>query len=325
MQLPPSTNPREGQVGSGAAAALPGPQLKAILVSTDFSVESLAGVRCAVALAGQFGGAASVVHIVEPPSRLAGMEAVALARTDEEVAALAMAELVALAKHESVKGVQATACVRVGTPFHEITTAAREAGVDLIVIATHGRGGWQHALMGSTAERVVRHAACPVLTVPARETPPQAGSAAAFRPRKILVPLDFSTVSEAALPWAVFLAEHYRAELLLIHVTEKFPLDYLLGRELTDSTVKLLMTQAEAGLQRMAVRLGKSNGWNPCAVVRTGSPPEEICLAAKALGVDLIVLTTHGYTGLKHVWLGSTAERVVRHACCPVLTVRATN
>jgi len=61
---------------------------------------------------------------------------------------------------------------------------------------------------------------------------------------------------------------------------------------------------------------------NLSAVVREGRPYEEICAAAKALAADLIVLTTHGYTGLRHVWLGSTAERVVRHALCPVLVVR---
>ena len=58
------------------------------------------------------------------------------------------------------------------------------------------------------------------------------------------------------------------------------------------------------------------------AVVRDGKPFEEICHTAKTVGADMIVLTTHGYTGLKHVWLGSTVERVVRHAPCPVLVVR---
>src|SRR5207244_5663633 len=72
----------------------------------------------------------------------------------------------------------------------------------------------------------------------------------------------------------------------------------------------------------MAGSLRKSTGVNMSAAVRDGTPFEEICHAAKTFGADLIVLTTHGYTGLKHVWLGSTAERVVRHAYCPVLAVR---
>lgn len=324
MKLPPSTTPGEApHVGAASPAA--GSQLKNILAPTDFSDESLAGVRYGVELAAQFGAALTLLHVVEPPSRLAGMEVVALARTEEEVAALARAELATLAERESAGGVHSTARVRIGKPFHEIATAAREQAADLLVIATHGHTGWQRVLLGSTAERVVRHAPCPVLIVPARAPLPPTSPAAPLRLKRILVPIDFSTVSEAALPWATFLAKHYQAELLLLHVTEKFPLDYLLGRELTESTVAPLMKQAETNLQRIAGSVGKTTGRNASVVVCTGSPFEEICGAAQTLGADLIVLTTHGYTGLKHVWLGSTAERVVRHACCPVLVVRELN
>jgi nucleotide-binding universal stress UspA family protein len=325
MKLPLATTPSKAPPAGAAANPSASIQLKTILAAADFSDESLAGVRYAVALAGKSGSAVTLLHVVEPPSRLAGMEMVPLARTDEEVAALARAELATLAERETADGVHPTACVRIGKPFHEIATAAREQAADLLVIASHGRSGWQRVLLGSTAERVVRHAPCPVLTVPARAPLPPTSPAVPLRIKRILVPLDFSTVSEAALPWATFLAEHCQAELVLLHVTEQFPLDYLLGRELTDSTVAPLMKQATTNLQRIAGSLGKPTGRNASVVVCTGSPFEEICGAAQTLGADLIVLTTHGYTGLKHVWLGSTAERVVRNACCPVLTVRASN
>jgi len=82
------------------------------------------------------------------------------------------------------------------------------------------------------------------------------------------------------------------------------------------------MKQSEADLEGIATGLSKATGVHHSAVVREGKPFEEICRAAETLSVDLIVLTTHGYTGLKHVWLGSTAERVVRHAPGPVLVVR---
>jgi nucleotide-binding universal stress UspA family protein len=83
-----------------------------------------------------------------------------------------------------------------------------------------------------------------------------------------------------------------------------------------------LMKQAEADLKRMAERVSIATGANVSAVVRDGKPFEETCRTAQRLGADLIALTTHGYTGLRRVWLGSTAERVVRHAPCPVLVVR---
>jgi universal stress protein A len=82
------------------------------------------------------------------------------------------------------------------------------------------------------------------------------------------------------------------------------------------------MKQAEADLLRLAGSLRKTTGLKVSVLVRDGTPFEAICRASETLGADLIVLTTHGYTGLKHVWLGSTAERVVRHASCPVLVVR---
>ena len=316
-----------GQARSRTAApAVAAPiQLQSRLVTTDFSDASLAGVRCATALARELGLDATLLHVVEPPSRIGGMEVVPLARTEAEVAALARAQLDRLAAHERVGDVRLTASLRTGKPFHEITTAARDGAVDLIVIATHGRTGLQRALLGSTAERVVRHAPCPVLTVPSGAGAMGAGPARSFTLQKIVVPVDFSKLAQAALPWATFLAGQFGAELLLLHVVEKFPIDYLLGRDLTAETLARLRTQAAAELERLAASLGQTTGLKVSAVVREGTPHTEICHAAETLGADLIVLTTHGYTGLKQVWLGSTAERVVRHAPCPVLTVRESN
>ena len=182
--------------------------------------------------------------------------------------------------------------------------------------------GIEHLLLGSTAERVVRHAPCPVLTVPAHTLPKRTLKTSPFKIKKLLVPIDFSAISKDALPWASFLAAQFKSELVLLHVEEKFPIDYLLGRELMSHTMVPLMKQAEADLERLAGSLRKSTEGNISAVVRDGKPFEEICHAATALGADFIVLTTHGHTGLKHAWLGSTAERVVRHAHCPVLVLR---
>ncbi len=300
------------------------PKFKTVLATTDFSEESQSGVRYAVAFAQKLGATVALLHVIELPSRLAGMEAVPLACDDSEWAALAGAQLKKLAQRESKKDFRLTTRLRTGKPFHEICAAA-ESAADLIVIATHGYTGAQRVLLGSTAECVVRHAPCPVLTVrqPAtsegRRRPPR------LKLRKILVPIDFSKLSKAALPWATFLAEQFKAEVVLLHVVEKFPIDYLMGRELTSHTIVPLMKQAEADLERAAADLAKSFGIKISAAVREGKPHEEICEAAKTLAVDLVVLTTHGYTGLKHVWLGSTAERVVRHAVCPVLVVRELN
>lgn len=136
-----------------------------ILATTDFSEASRAGARYAVALGKKLNAAVALLHVIEPPSRLSGVESVLLARPDSELTELAQKQLATLAKHESKGHVVVTSSVRTGKPFHEITTAAREDRTDLIVIATHGYTGLKHAWLGSTAERVVRHAACPVLVV----------------------------------------------------------------------------------------------------------------------------------------------------------------
>ena len=299
-------------------------RIRRILATTDLSDESLAGVRYAVALAEKVGAAVALLHVVEfpPPPPMPGMRAVTLSLQDSKIAKHARVRLKTLAKRESKGDLHLTPILRSGKSLYGIITTAREREADLIVIATHGYTGAKRVLLGSTAERVVRHASCPVLTVPARTTRRRRGKRLPLDLKKILVPIDFSKTSETALPWAASLAVEFNAELILLHVVEKFPIDYLLGRELMNETITPLMKQGEAGLKRMAGSLSKSAGLRVSAVVRDGKPFEEICSAAKRLGANLIALTTHGYTGLRRVYLGSTAERVVRHAHCPVLVMR---
>ena len=324
MKLKPSTKPGKNRRKFSTLAAPANIQLKTLLATTDFSDASRSGVRYAVALAEKLGATVALLHVIEPRSWLSELGSVVPAREDAEVVALAHKQLATMAEREGKGGVAVTfaVSVRTGHPFDAITTAAREHAAELIVIATHGHTGVERVLLGSTAERVVRHAPCAVLTVPTRATTKRTGKTPPFKLKKILVPMDFSNVSKDALPWATHLAAHFGAELVLVHIVEKFPIDYLLGRGLMNEAITPLMKQAEADLEQMAVSLSKSTGVNVSAVVSEGKPFEEICQTAKALGADLIVLTTHGYTGLKHVWLGSTAERVVRHASCPVLAVR---
>jgi nucleotide-binding universal stress UspA family protein len=307
------------KTGTGATKSPLSRRIKidGILTATDFSDEALIGLRYAVVLAEKLGAALQLLNVVEPVPRFSGLEAVPFTRTTSEVAALARSQLKNLAERETKERMSVTSSVRIGKPFHQITMAAQESAVDLIVIATRGYTGAKHVLLGSTAERVVRHAHCPVLTVRA-----SAGSKPnGFRLEKILVPIDFSNLSRDALPWAISLARQFGSELTLLHVVEKFPIDYTLpggGQGMMEG----LREQARTELGAIANSLRKSSQMHVSTEVRTGIPYDQICDAAQTLAADLIVLTTHGYTGLKHVWLGSTAERVVRHAKCPVLAVR---
>jgi len=299
-------------------------RVRNILATTDLSKKSIAGVRYAVALAKKMGAAVVLLHVVELPTPppMPGMRSVMLARRDSKLAKHARVRLKTLAKRESKGDLNLTPILCTGNPFYGIMTVARERTTDLIVIATHGYAGAKRVLLGSTTERVVRHAPCPVFTVPVRTTPRRTGKIPPLALNRILVPIDFSKTAEAALQWAASLAAQSNAELILLHVVEKFPIGYILGHELMNETITLLMTQSEAELKRMAESLTKSTGMKASAVVRVGKPFKEICSTAQKIGANLIALTTRGHTGLKRVWLGSTAERIVRHASCPVLAVR---
>jgi universal stress protein A len=139
--------------------------------------------------------------------------------------------------------------------------------------------------------------------------------------KRILVPVDFSGPSDRALRYAARFAQHFGGEITLLHIVQKtavapFPevppyLDY----------VEEDFEKAERALQTLAAQQTlKSSAIH--TVVRTGLAAHEIVEAARELDSDLIVLATHGYTGWKHLCIGSTAERVIRTAPCPVFVVR---
>jgi nucleotide-binding universal stress UspA family protein len=145
--------------------------IRAILVPIDFSVHSRRALKYAVPLAAQSGASLRLIYVVEPtvyPADL-GFGQVVLPGVEDELRQKGAEELAELIETEIGNRVSATATVRTGTPSKEILAEAEEAGVDLIVVATHGHSGVEHVLFGSTAERIVRKAKCPVLTI--RPTP----------------------------------------------------------------------------------------------------------------------------------------------------------
>ena len=139
--------------------------------------------------------------------------------------------------------------------------------------------------------------------------------------RSILVPLDFSEPAEKALRYAVAFGRRLEARITLLHVRQ---LPYYLAEPGFVPAAMPVDDPPEAVTQRLeadARRLVPPEILER-TLLRVGAPFDEICKAAAELNTDLIILSTHGYTGLKHVLMGSTAERVVRHAPCPVLVVR---
>jgi len=151
------------------APAASGVQLKKVLVPIDFSEPSLKALKYAEAFAGQFGASICLVHVVEPASFLNDVRNVPLAVSDREVANTLHHKLVMLARKEIDPLTPVHPLVCIGKPFDEIVKTAKTFNADLIIIATHGRTGFKRAILGSTAERVVQHAPCPVLVVRQKE------------------------------------------------------------------------------------------------------------------------------------------------------------
>lgn len=146
-------------------AELPKLKVKVIVVPVDFSPESKKALNYAAKLAAGFGAVLRVIHVVETAPFLNDLPNVVLTRSENEMAKEALVKLQAIAQDEIDELIPVQSEVRIGKPYREIVGAAKVLGADLIVIATHGYTGLKHALLGSTAERVVQHAPCPVLVV----------------------------------------------------------------------------------------------------------------------------------------------------------------
>lgn len=141
---------------------------------------------------------------------------------------------------------------------------------------------------------------------------------------RILVPTDFSKHSEVALNYALALAEKFGARLFLLHVVQDLALfipDAVAVAPPIAPPVEQFTAAARDALERV-VQANNLEGGNVQREVREGAPFYEIIRFAKETAIDLIVMGTHGHTGLTHVLLGSVTEKVVRKAPCPVLTVR---
>lgn len=196
---------------------------------------------------------------------------------------------------------------------------AEREDVDLIVMGTHGRSGLAHLFLGSVAERVVREATCPVLTVRAdrnTDTVPEAKPV-----RRILAPVDFSERAEVALKHAVALAERYDATVDVLHAVDVPALPDLYDVGIIAVTPDLVERSrtALAGLVEQVI----PEAYRGQVVVQVDTPVAAILDVARDQDTDLIVMATHGLRGLKRFTLGSVAERVVQRAPCPVFTVKS--
>jgi nucleotide-binding universal stress UspA family protein len=201
--------------------------------------------------------------------------------------------------------------------------SAGELKADLIVIATHGRSGFKHLRLGRTAEKVIRHAPCPILVVREASRGPISTATEGIVLEKILVPVDFSDCAKEGASYASAFATKVGADLLLMHVTH--PADFtasdpnVVPPDWSD-LVETARLAAEDELDQM-VNFLSLTGISAETEVAVGTPGEKLIERTKQPDVDMVIMSSHGYTALRHLFLGSIAEQLVREARCPVLVV----
>jgi nucleotide-binding universal stress UspA family protein len=208
--------------------------------------------------------------------------------------------------------------VKVGEPTPGIAGAAKRSGADLIVMATQGRTGLAHLMMGSVAEAVLRTVPVPVLALRSWKAKHPFTTV-----QRILWATDLSPASEGAWPYALKLADLFAAEVVLLHVVRPAEL-----ASVADSPVpppahwlERYLGPLEQELERRQQEV-EALGLRASRKVLVGTPAEVIVEEAGSQQADLIVMGTRGRTGLAHILVGSVAEAVVRQAPCPVLAVQ---
>ena len=281
--------------------------LTTILHPTDFSRSAGQALELAARLAARQGASLHILHGVTLHANDDGTQAAELEKLAESARSI-------IGATDGAAPVEVTTSERRAVfAFDAIMQATIERQPDLVVMGTHGRGGFSKLLMGSNAEKMLRHAPCSILTVKEGARVPSEG-----RFRRLLVPVDFSDWAGRALDTARVLRDPDGSDITLLHVVEPVPPMYYAGN--VSSRFELdpeLRSQLEEHLQTWSGGLERAS-----AMITEGSPPLEIARVADETDIDLIVMSTKGLTGVEHLLVGSVTERVCRFATVPVLTVR---
>lgn len=282
--------------------------IKRLLFATDFSSCARHAEEYAAQLSSTYGAPVDVIHVSELYSGIyAGIQ-------DHRETDGMLADTVRRLQRSTVP---VTGHQSNGIASVQICAAAAEWRADVIVMGTHGRTGLEHVLLGSTAERVLTMAPCPVLTV--READGSEGKPVhiPMRFKHITIPIDFSECSMGALEYGVQMAKDFDASLTLLHVLE--PVFYSDDFTLSQATEQGRLDERLDTQLRTYVSTIESAGVLARRVIRGGVPADSILEFVRASACDLIVMGTHGRRGISRMLQGSVAETVLRLAPCPVL------
>lgn len=218
-------------------------------------------------------------------------------------------------------GVSPAIEVEEGDPVKVIARVSGAASPDLLIMGTHGRGGFQRLVLGSVTEKVLRLVTCPVLTVP-----PPAETAGIPSFKTILCAIDFGPSAIRALEYAFSLAKEADARIIVLHVVEALADAAALGEPIGFSISDFQPSLERIAMERVAALIpADARSWCRAeALVTSGKAQREIVRVAKENQAELIVMGVQGRGAVDLVLFGSTTHHVIRDAAVPVLTLRTT-
>jgi len=297
-----------------------------ILFPTDFSVYAHYAMRYAMALAKKYGSVVHIAHTLDSTLFTTGAAfGLSSPRTDMDALLASMRDhaesrLEHLVRQFEDEGIEAHNHITIGRPPSEIVALPKALDCGLIVIATHGRAGMDHVVFGSVCERVVRQSPVPVLAIKHPEHEFVEGGSDHVVLKRILFPTDFSDFSAKVLPYAASLSREFDATLVLFHAAEPtLPLPELMPDNTIAEVNVEVVEHARESMKHMGEEL---DSVKTEVVARIGLPHRNISELVQERNIDLVVMPTHGRSGIAHLLFGSVAEKVVRLARCPVLTIR---
>jgi nucleotide-binding universal stress UspA family protein len=295
-------------------------QMKNILCATDFSDFSNQTIPYGTALAKEFGARLYICHVIDLSS-IAIYGEFQLNPVDQQnrIKKQAAEQLDHLIGEQPVKW---EPLITVGHTADEVSRLVDEKEIDLVIAATRGRSGLKRLILGSVTERLMRILSCPLLVIHSPEHQFVNPISQEIRLGRILVGCDFSPDSDLAFQHALSLAQEFEADLHLAHVIEPTVAGELLKPD------KPLSAEIQQGLhERLTEKLTsmvpeEARNWcTPETRILDGYPYEALVQYAKNNDIDMIVLGVRGHGLVKTLLLGSTTDRVVRQAPCPVLSV----
>jgi nucleotide-binding universal stress UspA family protein len=289
--------------------------MKSILCPIDFSDFSAAAYQHALSLTDYYKARLITLHVVElwkyPFADYAAYEA-DYAKFLTALNEGGQVQLQRFVKQYSPDGPQPKLVVLQGNVPSCVFSYAQKENIELIVMGTHGRRGFDRLVLGSATDSVIRKAACPVLIVSnTSQNALDTGADGRHRLSRILYCTDFSHNSERARGYAISLAAEYHAELILLHVAENFP---------DLATAQSIIAEHAQELHKLISETERQN-LDIKTAVRFGKPYEEIVRHATETEASLIIMTARGGDAVDRAIFGSTTYRVIQLGPCPVLAV----